>query len=73
MALFYKFVVFKENEFIREMLKSKHAFQMKKVVTYNQEMNSDKGLIMVRTDLKNPMTINFINKTGVNMIGYEKN
>ena len=72
MAAFNKSVVFKESEFIKESIKSKHAFQMRKLNYSNKEIEtaSDKGLIMVKLNLKKPMPITFANKTAQRMTGF---
>ena len=60
MACFYKNVIFKQDEFDREVIKSKHIFSVKKYrngMTNESSSQQDKGIILVRLNLRSDMKI----------------
>ncbi|CDW74974.1 pas pac sensor signal transduction histidine kinase [Stylonychia lemnae] len=74
MSAFYKYVVFKNNEYIQEMQKSQQVVQMRKIANEKFDIaGREKGLILSKIDLKKPMEIKFINKTGCSLIQVDRN
>ena len=73
MAAFYRYAVFKSQDYLTEMQKSQNIFQMRKISNEKFEREvSEKGLILVNIDLKKPMEIQFINKQACNIVQFEK-
>ena len=69
MAAFYRYVVFKTQDYFTEMQKSQQIYQMRKISNEKFDRDaSEKGLILVNIDLKKPMEIQFINKQACNII-----
>lgn len=73
MAVFNKAVLFKESEYLREMMKSKAAIKMKKMInlTEDKEILTQKGLLLAKLHLTKPMTVQFINQTASDIFGYK--
>eukprot|EP00347_Sterkiella_histriomuscorum_P011126 403373661 len=73
MSAFYKYVVFKQNEYVVEMQKTQAVLQMRKIANEKYDsLNREKGLILAKIDLKKPMTIKFINKAACSLIHLER-
>ena len=73
MAMFYKQVIFKDSEYMKEILKSKQALVLRKLVR-DQRYDSttdEKGFVMVKFSPKKPMFINFMNKFAGVLSGYD--
>ena len=72
MSGFYKYVIFKTNEYLQELNKSRLIFQTLKIDQINKGrgINDDKGLILARLSLRKHMEIEFINKTCCKMFQY---
>lgn len=64
MALFYKYVICKNDEYNQEIMKLKQAQQIRRVVTkhFEREGESERGIIITQLDINNPMKISFANK-----------
>eukprot|EP00347_Sterkiella_histriomuscorum_P020578 403337267 len=75
MGAFYKLVVFKNEEHILEMQKSRHAHQTRKLARDYKERDftGEKGLIIANLNLKKPMEITFANKPICKMLEYDQN
>lgn len=73
MAAFNKSVLFKESEFLREMIKVKVAIRMKNMMLLNQdnEKSNEKGLLVAKLHLTKSMTVHFVNQAVSDIIGSE--
>eukprot|EP00347_Sterkiella_histriomuscorum_P005723 403355517 len=75
MSGFYKYVVFKPQECMQEIQKSRQVYQIKKIrsLTNDTDLSSDKGIIITNLDFKQPMQVDFINKSCSKLIQYNQN
>ena len=76
MSSFFKYVLFKQDEYTMEQNKYKQAIQTRKLANVHKEKSiasKQKGMLIADLDLKKPMEISFINKTLTKMIKYDSN
>jgi hypothetical protein len=64
MAKLYKFVLFKESEYYKEIMKCKNVLSIRKIVNEHSasEYITEKGLILAKLNFNKPMIVSFANK-----------
>ena len=69
MSAFYKYVVFKQNDYFTEMQKTQAVLQMRKIANEKfNDANSEKGLILSKLEIRKPIVVKFMNKTACNLV-----
>jgi hypothetical protein len=73
MAAFYKYVLFKRQEFYEYTMKSKQAIIARKIAHNDgEDAGAEKGLILASIKIRKPISIKFINKYACKLVGYDR-
>ena len=74
MSGFFKYVVFKPQEYLAEIQKSKQIYQTKKIGNLGSfsDLNNERCLIIANLSFKKPMGVDFINKACSKLLKYQQ-